>query len=111
MRNRDSYYLRKALILAGQSRERMRHGAIVVRNGKVLGSAVNIRKNSPTIPGVPLQACSIHAEVRALRLAGFPRRADVYVARAGAGGEARCSQPCVACATVLEEYKSRVVFT
>jgi tRNA(Arg) A34 adenosine deaminase TadA len=108
---KDDRYLGQALALAGQSLERMRHGAIVVRNGRVLGQAVNIRKNNPQTAGIPLDACSVHAEARALRRARFPRRADVYVARVGRAGEPRLSAPCAACAGLLEQLDCRVVWT
>lgn len=111
MRQLDSYYLRKALVVAGQSRERMKHGAIVVRGGKIRGQSVNIGKNHPSTPGVPLPACSVHAEVRAMRAAGLPRRATVYVARAGAGGEPRFSKPCNACDRFLADLNCRAVWS
>jgi len=109
---KDNHHLRQALALAGESRERFRHGAIVIKNGKTLGRAVNLTKNSPTVAGVPLALVSVHAEARALRRAGYPRRATVYVARVGRmEEEPRPSQPCLSCAQLLEQLDCRVVHT
>jgi tRNA(Arg) A34 adenosine deaminase TadA len=107
---KDNYYLRQALVLASQSQERFKHGALVIKNGKTLGRGVNTRKNDPTIPGVPFAALSVHAEARALKQAGYPRRANVFVARIGATGP-RPSQPCLSCAQLLEQLDCRVVHT
>lgn len=87
----------------------MRHGAVVVKHGHVLGSSPNVNKNDPRY--VDHRHASIHAEVAALRKAGFPKRATVYVARVNRFGDPRLSQPCANCQEVLDELRCKVVWT
>lgn len=99
-----------ALGVALTSRARFRHGAVVVRGGKVVGVSPNIQKNNPEF--VDWRFSSIHAERAAMRKAGWPKRAIVYVARINrAGNMARFSKPCMECQRMLDELKCSVVYT
>lgn len=108
-KTKSERFLEKATGVALTSECRFKHGAIVVHHGKVLATSPNINKNNPK--NVDPQHCSIHAEVRALRKAGFPKKATVYVARVNGNGESRLSKPCVGCMSLIEELNCRAVWT
>lgn len=88
---------------------RHRHGAIVVKHGHTMGIGTNKYRNDPRY--VDWKCSSIHAEIVALRRAGFPRRATIYVARVNGIGEPRLSKPCNNCQEVLDGLKIKVVHT
>lgn len=102
-------YLTMAAKVASTSECRKLHGAVVVKHSKVLGSSPNVNRNDPKY--VDHNHCSIHAEVRALKRAGFPQRATVYVARVNRFGELRNSKPCEGCQSLIDELRCRVVWT
>ena len=106
---KDKRYLNMATQIALTSECRMKHGAVVVHHGKVRGRSPNLMKNNPK--NVTPIGCSVHAEVRALRKAGFPTRATVYVARVNNQGELRYSRPCAGCMSLIEELKCKAVWT
>lgn len=101
-------FLAMALGVALTSKCRHKMGAIVVVHGKIRGASPNIRKNSPVY--VDWKYSSVHAEIAALRKAGFPKRATVYVARIG-NGEPRLAKPCPNCQLVLDSLRCKVIFT
>lgn len=107
--SKDIKFLNMALGVATQSKARMKHGALVVRHSHVLGASPNVVKNNPRY--VAYQHSSIHAEIMAMKKAGWPRRATVYVARVNGNGIARLSKPCANCQTVLDSYKCKVYWT
>lgn len=98
-----------ALGVATTSTCRFKHGAVVVKHGRVLGSSPNKMKNSPKY--VDWRHSSIHAEIAALKKAGWPKRATVYVARVNNLGEARLSKPCANCQEVLDGLRCKVEWT
>ena len=98
-----------ALGVATLSKCRYRHGAVVVKHGRVLGTGSNVTKNSPKF--VDWKHSSIHAEINAMKKAGWPRRATVYVGRINSAGQARLSKPCANCQAVLDEFRCRVQWT
>lgn len=102
-------HLQMAMGVALTSHCRYKHGAIVVKHGHVLGSATNRTRNDPKY--VDWRNSSIHAEVAALRKAGFPRRSTVYVARVNRLGESRLSKPCANCQEILDGLRCKVVWT
>lgn len=102
-------YLIMALGVASTSTCRHKHGAVIVRHGKVLGTATNRTKNDPRY--IDWRHSSIHAEIAAMKKAGWPKRATVYVARINNLGEPRLSKPCDNCQEVLDAFKCKVVFT
>lgn len=102
-------YLEMAMGIATLSSCRMKHGAVVVKHGKVLGSATNRTKNNPRY--VDWRYSSIHAEIAAMKKAGWPKRATVYVARVNNFGEARLSKPCLNCQEVLDAFRCKVEWT
>lgn len=113
--NRDKYFLGLARRAAETSAERKRHGAVVVKNGNVLGTGVNKFRNDPdqVSPEHIKTDCSYHAEQVALRNAGAKSDgATIYVARINSVGLDRNSEPCHNCHTAIKVAGiKRVVYT
>lgn len=111
-RHRDM--LGKATRLAAISSSKFRHGAIIVKSGRVLAVGVNRDTNHPDIVTDPLTGASLHAEVAALKACKKSdlRGATIYVARVGKMGQQAMSKPCVNCQKALIEAGiDRVYFT
>lgn len=102
-------FLAMACGVATQSECKFKHGAVVVRHGKVLGSSPNVQKNDPLY--VDWTHSQVHAEIRALQRAGFPKKVTVFVARINGHGEPRNSKPCANCQTVLDSLQCKVFYT
>lgn len=107
--NKNDRFLTMAMGVALSSKCRMKHGAVVVKHGRILGSSPNLWKNDPK--NVHYKHASVHAEMAALRKAGWPTKVTVYVARVNGKGESRLSKPCANCQVVLDEMKIKVVYT
>lgn len=107
--SKEERFLTMAMGVALSSKCKFRHGAIVVKHGKVLGASPNLYKNDPR--NVNPKYCQVHAEIAALKRAGWPSRATIYVARVNGLGYARLSKPCSNCQEVLNSYKAKVVWT
>lgn len=95
--------------VALESKCRFKHGAVVVRHGKVLGFSPNVEKNDPRY--IDHEHASVHAEIRAMQRAGWPRKVSIFVARINNFGETRLSKPCANCEAVLKEYNVKVFWT
>jgi deoxycytidylate deaminase len=106
---RDARYLERALLLAGLSDCKQKHGAIIVKSGRIIGTGVNTFRNDP-VSDFPADAYSLHAEISALRsIKGYRqlgkigatgidlRGAKLYVARSTRRGGAGLSRPCDNC--------------
>lgn len=112
---RESSFLSVAKYFAEKSESRQRHGAVVVKSGRVIGTGYNKNKNSPlgVSPEHIKTHCSRHAEVEAIRDAGFAvEGAILYVARVNRQGQGRNSKPCKYCQAVIAATKiKRVIYT
>lgn len=108
---RDLNWLNTAGKIAETSECRMRHGAIVVRGGSVLGAGVNKRKNNPANIEEHLitTSCGDHAEVSALKRTSNPKGATLYVVRVNNFGEFINSKPCANCQIALDKAGVRRV--
>lgn len=102
-------FLAMAMGVAATSKCRHKHGALVVKHSHILGAAPNVQRNDPRY--VDWRHASVHAEVRAMKRAGWPIGATVFIARVNSAGEPRLSKPCVNCAEILSSFKSKVVWT
>lgn len=113
--NREKAFLSVARYLASKSGSRQKHGAIVVKGGSVLGTGYNKDRNNPDIvsPEHIKTHCSVHAEIEAIRDAGWNvKGAVLYVARVNRFGEDRYSKPCDRCMVVIEETQiKKVIYT
>ena len=108
-------FLAVARYLAAKSEARMRHGAVLVRSGNVIGTGFNKSTNHPSIVSSEhiRGGCSRHAEMEAIRDAGGnARRAVLYVARINKAGQQRNSLPCKSCAAAIARLGiKRIVYT
>jgi deoxycytidylate deaminase len=111
----EKSFLSVARYLASKSESRQKHGAIVVKSGRVLGTGFNKNTNNPFImsPEHIKTNCSRHAEIEAIRDANWNvRGAVLYVARVNSQGVDRNSKPCERCQVVIEETQiKKVIYT
>jgi deoxycytidylate deaminase len=112
---REQSFLSVARYLASKSDSRHRHGAVIVKGGSVIGTGYNKDRNHPDFvsPEHIKSHCSVHAEIEAIRDAGWNvRGAVLYVARVNAHGKDRYSKPCDRCTVVIEETQiKKVIYT
>jgi deoxycytidylate deaminase len=113
MSMKDIYNLNKAMGLALSSKEKHRHGAIVVKKGKVISYGINVRKNDPNICSFPLVESGVHAEVAAIKKANTCLEgATIYVARINKSGQPLFSKPCDRCQSAIEKAGiKKVIYT
>ena len=113
--NRQEAFLSVARYMARKSEARQKHGAVIVNSGRVLGTGFNKDKNHPdsVSPEHIKTHCSVHAEVDAIRDAGWNvKGATLYVARVNRQGKDRNSKPCDRCTVVIEEAQiKKVIYT
>lgn len=112
---REQSFLSVARYLATKSEARQKHGAVIVRGGSVIGTGFNKDRNHPdnVSPEHIKTHCSVHAEVEAIRDAGWKvKGAILYVARVNRFGNDRDSKPCDRCKVVIEETEiKKVIYT
>ena len=113
--NRESAYISVARYFASKSRSKKKHGAIVVKSGRVLGTGFNKDKNHPlAISEEHIKThASRHAEIEAIRDANWNvKGATLYVARVNNFGYDRDSKPCAGCSEIIEQHEiKRVIYT
>jgi deoxycytidylate deaminase len=92
----------------------MKHGSVIVKGGRVIGTGINKERNHPTIVSSEhiKTDCSVHAEIDALKKVKDATGATVYVARVNRRGQARDSRPCNRCYSALRNNGIRkIVYT
>lgn len=113
--NREKAYLSVARYFASKSKSNKKHGAVVVKSGRVVGTGYNKDRNSPFIvsPEHIKPHCSRHAEVEAIKEAkGNAFGAVLYVARVNNQGLDRNSKPCKLCEQVINQSNiKKVIYT
>lgn len=94
-------YLDIAANLAmSSSVNKYKHGAVIVRGGRIISTGINKFKNHPMVfNDVKLikQSAHVHAEIDAMRKIGDLRGAKIYIARINKNGVRGLSRPCDAC--------------
>jgi tRNA(Arg) A34 adenosine deaminase TadA len=96
----DIRWLRLAILQAEQApHAQWRVGAVLVRGGSVLSSGFNRYRNDPSL--VELDGVSYHAEEAAIRRAGDPDGATLYVARIKRDGDLGMAKPCQKCQQII----------
>lgn len=106
---KDESFLRLAMRIAEQSDCSTRHGAVIVKGGRVLGVGFNKVRNTSQLD---VYEYNIHAEIDALRNAKNAKGATIYVARINRKGQYRMSLPCSKCLCALEKAQvKKIVFT
>ena len=96
-----------------KSNMKQRHGAVIVKGGRVLSQGWNLLKNDPSnVSDEHIERfCSVHAEAMAIAKCKKAVGATIYIAR-NKSGVARHSKPCDACErAIIEAGVSRVVYT
>lgn len=112
--NKQKALLSQALDLALTSSHRFKHGAILVKGGRVITRATNkSRVHDSWVKFQEREKCGIHAEAAALaRVGNQAKGAVMYVARVNQGGKPANSKPCPNCHKALVEAGvSKVVYT
>lgn len=111
----EQSFLSVARYMASKSVSRRKHGAVVVKSGRVLGIGFNKDTNNPyTVSPEHIKThCSRHAEIEAIRDANWNvRGAILYVARINNKGEDRYSKPCGYCERVILDTEiKKVIYT
>lgn len=111
----EEAFLSVARYFAKKSAARRKHGAVVVKSGRVLGTGYNKDRNSPlsVSPEHIKTHCSRHAELEAIRDANWNvKGAVLYVARVNNSGADRNSKPCRLCQNVINETEiKKVIYT
>lgn len=112
---KDVSFLNVARYFADMSEEKKKHGAVVVKGGRVVGTGFNKFKNHPDIIPKHLvkTSCSRHAEEVAIHEAGDNAKGAVlYVARVNKQGIDRMSKPCIYCAELIKKSGiKKVIYT
>ncbi len=113
--NNEKSFLSIARYFASKSDSRRKHGAVIVKSGRVLGTGFNKDTNNPisVSPEHIKSHCSRHAEIEAIRDANWNvKGAVLYVARVNNLGQDRNSKPCTRCQVVIEETQiKKVIYT
>lgn len=113
--NSEQAYLSAARYFASKSKSNKKHGAVIVKSGRVVGTGYNKGRNHPLFisPEHIKPHCSQHAEVSALREA--KNNADgaiLYVARVNNQGQDRNSKPCRLCQEAITKSNiKKVIYT
>jgi deoxycytidylate deaminase len=109
---RSQAFLNQAVTIATNSSCRYKHGAIIVRGGRVLSVGVNSTRNFCLNVTNPVIDSSYHAEWAAIKACVNPAGATIYIARANRKGEARESMPCDRCMRhIAEAGIKKIVYT
>ena len=87
--------------------DKWRVGAALVRGGSLLSVGYNRYRNDPCLVDIP--GVSFHAEAVALRRAGDPKGATMYIARVTRTGMSGMARPCSHCQRLLLENGVRAV--
>jgi tRNA(Arg) A34 adenosine deaminase TadA len=122
---RDKRWLEKATELARLSTCRQKHGAIIVKGGRIVGVGVNTFRNLP-ISDFPSDSYTTHAESAALRSVKQYRQvgkightdtdflvgSKLYVARVNRRNVASLSRPCDGCySELLKAGIKEIIYT
>lgn len=110
---KEKSFLDLAMKISETSEVENRHGAVVVKNGRVLSLGINKWRNK----GLLLQdtynpILTTHAEIDALSRVQDPAGAILYIARSGKGGKAMFSRPCKNCMEAIETAQiKRIIYS
>ena len=111
----EESYLSVARYFAEKSKSNKRHGAVIVKSGRVVGTGYNKDRNHPLFvsPEHIKTHCSRHAEMEAIKEAkGNAKGAVLYVARVNNQGQDRNSKPCRLCEKVINQSNiKKVIYT
>lgn len=92
---------------AGSKKVKSRHGAIVVKRGRIIGAGVNVMRGVASVSQTDnsWRGSYVHAEEVALQTAGSKASgATLYVARIGKSHNALNSEPCTRCEGMIQRF-------
>jgi deoxycytidylate deaminase len=112
--NKQKQFLSLASKLAESSELPQKHGAVIVKSGRVLAVGVNRWRNKNIQVTEPEYNPNLtyHAEVDALHRFADVTGATIYIARVGKNNEPKFSRPCSRCLVALKEAGiKKIVYT
>lgn len=113
----EERYLAIAANLARSSQvHRYKHGAIIVKGGRVVSTGINKIRNHPSVLNNNkediLSDAHIHAEIDAIKKVSDLRGAKIYIARVNRSGQPRLSRPCETCYdAIVASGINKIVYT
>lgn len=114
---KDERFLNIAINLAKSSNAgRYRHGAVIVKGGRILSTGINKVRNHPDVLSNREEIKNeshIHAEVDAIKKLSNLEGAKIYVARINKNGTSTgLSRPCESCYDkIVEVGITKIVYT
>ena len=113
--NKEEAFLSMARYFSKRSIAKKKHGAVLVKSGRVVGTGYNKNRNNPLFvsPEHIKPHASRHAEIHAMKEAGDNVAGSVlYVARVNNFGQDRNSKPCYLCEAAIKEANiKKVIYT
>ena len=113
--NKERAFLDLALKMADTSEVDNQHGAVAVKNGRVLALGVNKWRNKglyQPIDEAYQPVLTVHAEIDALSRIADAEGIVLYIARSGSNGDPRFSRPCPRCMReIVKRGVKRVIYT
>lgn len=111
--SRHDSRIKHAIKVAGDSQYRWKHGAVVVRGGRVIGFAPNKFRNAPEIDP---DNVTDHAEAAVIRelLKNYKDLigSTIYIARVNNQGQSMMSRPCTNCMkSIVRAGIKEIVYT
>lgn len=108
---RDRRNLALAKNLAQSSTCKQRHGAVIVKGGRIISTGTNKFRNDPlNVQSEYIKtSCSVHAEIDAIKKVSDLRGATIYVARVNKQGRPALSRPCDNCFEEIQRVGIRKV--
>lgn len=107
--------LMMAMRVAETSELSQKHGAIIVKSGRVLAVGVNKWRNRELFRAsikTYNPDLTYHAEIDALNRFADVKGATIYIARIGKNGESKYSRPCHRCLQALQKSGiKKIVYT
>lgn len=109
--NKDRSFLDLALKVSLLSSAKDKHGAVLVKGGRVLAVGTNIPRNEPLcLSEEHMYNISVHAEEAVLRQVKNSTGCVLYVARSNRAGNPMLSKPCDRCYGILVRSGVKKVF-
>ena len=109
----DQKYLDRALTIASLSDVKQRHGALIVKGGRVVSFGFNSQRNLPH-DNVPSGDYTYHAEQSAIKVCPDETLdgARIYIARLSRRGLPALSRPCDQCMVrILKAGIKEIIYT
>ena len=94
---------------------RYRHGAVIVKGGRVISTGINKVRNHPDVFGsvdkIKTQS-HVHAEMDAIKKVEDLRGAKIYIARVNKSGHTGFSRPCENCYnSIIDSGITKIIYT